>query len=146
MPKPSSRSSRRSSTKQATPPTLSHAFLLAATKYAGSPALHYQQPNGHWLHYSWNEVRYNSIQFAKALLSQGFVPGDQVAIVGGTSPSWYFAYFGCILAGGVAVGMASPSEQALLLEASARFLVVDSFDQLNALAKPCIPQLEAIGI
>ncbi len=60
------------------------------------------------LQVSWKEVALQARRFAAGLLAKGIVPGDRVALVLPTAPSFVSAFFGILLARAVPVPLYPP--------------------------------------
>ena len=88
---------------------------------------------------TWGEWAEASRRFAAALLADGLLPGDAVAVLAGTSTLWPVADLGVLLAGGVSVGLYPTSAPAqvrqIVDDCGARVLVVDDAAQLAKAAE-----------
>ena len=88
---------------------------------------------------TWGEWAEASRRFAAALLADGLLPGETVAILAGTSTLWPVADLGVLLAGGVSVGLYPTSAPAqvrqILGDCGARVMVVDDAAQLAKAAE-----------
>ncbi|CAK4110943.1 unnamed protein product [Aphanomyces euteiches] len=129
--------------------TFTSIFLETSSKFANQAALHYKR-DGKWHEYTWNDYRIKSFRFAKALLSQGFERFETIGICGFNASEWFFSYVGCILAGGVSLGIyttnSAAASQYMCEHAETRFVVVDSVEQLEKFASIAnnLPKLKGI--
>lgn len=89
-------------------------------------------------------------QVARALVADGFEPGDKVAVLGFNRPEWTLSAVGAMAAGGAGVGVyttSSPDQVGYVLHHSrARVVVVENARQLAKLEKvrDALPHLRQI--
>jgi long-chain acyl-CoA synthetase len=104
-------------------------FRECADRWPGNIALEIQ--HGDSLEsYTYSQLRQNAESIGNWLTQNGFRPGDRAAILADNHPRWVMAYFGIIVAGGVAVPLdtaLSPAQVGKLIKDSgATFLFVGS--------------------
>lgn len=126
--------------------TLLAAFAARATASADAPALH--SLDGESLSWSaWAEAAW---YLGGALVEQGVMPGDRVAILASNRPLWPIADLGILLIGGISVGLyptSAPAQIAeVLADSGARVLIVDSQAQASKLdgLRTTLPALERV--
>ncbi|OQR85535.1 long-chain-fatty-acid-CoA ligase, partial [Achlya hypogyna] len=112
---------------------------------------HYKK-DGVWHAYTWQEYSDKAHQFAKALVHHGFDRFDTIAISGFNSTEWFFAYMGCVLAGGAATGIYTTNSAAACQyvcdNSKARVVVCDGVDQLTKFVSIVdqLPALQALVV
>ena len=102
-------------------------FRAACAKYGDRIAFQAQSKGGQYDRLSFTELGARADGFAATLLSLGLQAGDRVGIVCENRLEWPLAYYGIVIAGGVAVPIYTelPASEidSLLTRAGARFLV-----------------------
>jgi len=99
--------------------------LAAAAEAPGELGLTFVDAREHDERLSWTEVQRRAKRVAGALIERGIRPGDRVAIVLPTAPSFVDAFFGALLAGAVPVPLYPPVRLGRIAEyhaATARML------------------------
>lgn len=86
--------------------TLAEAFVLAAERT--DIRLHFWEGPGDFEAFGYDELAKGAEEVAGALQHAGLKPGERVAIVLPTAPSFYHAFFGVILAGAVPSALYPP--------------------------------------
>jgi long-chain acyl-CoA synthetase len=121
----------------------------ARARYDGKLAFQARSGDGFCARASFAEVCARAESFGGALLEFGLNTGDRVGIVCENRLEWPIAYYGIILAGGVAVPIyaALPGEemQSLLTRVGPRFLVA-SVDVLRRLPASCASIERVFGV
>ncbi|MFK7991503.1 MAG: long-chain fatty acid--CoA ligase [Sandaracinaceae bacterium] len=84
--------------------TVGEMFWLRAARSASSPAIHYKD-GGAWKTLSWSDLYDQAARVAGGLRRLGVRPGERVAILGPTQPSWARFDLGAQLAGCVSLGI-----------------------------------------
>ncbi len=117
--------------------TIPHRLLERAREQGDRPAL-WHQHDGVWRAIGWREYADRCRAFAGALLAEGNVPGDAVAIMGNNCPEWLIADLGAMFARGVAAGIyqTSTPEQAAYVagHCEAKVVVVEDAEQYRKIA------------
>jgi long-chain acyl-CoA synthetase len=119
------------------PPTLREVFLVGRG-FGERTFLVYEDERA-----SFEAFAKASIVFAHELQTLGLAKGDRVAIAMRNVPEWPVAFFGTILAGGVAVPLnawsTGPELEYMLVDSGARLAVADAerFDRLKAHLDAC---------
>lgn len=107
--------------------TVADMFRAACVKYGGRIAFQAHSKGGQYDRLSFTELGERADGFAATLLSLGLQAGDRVGIVCENRLEWPIAYYGIVIAGGVAVPIYTelPASEIgrLLTRAGARFLV-----------------------
>ena len=118
--------------------------------------LHLRQDEGRVRSISYGELESAASEVARGLLAQGLRPAQTVAVMLPTSPEFFFAFLGIILAGGIPVPIYPPAradqieeyaqrQTKLLRNAEARVLItVREARTLARLLEPGIPSLRSV--
>ncbi|XP_030377133.1 long-chain-fatty-acid--CoA ligase heimdall [Scaptodrosophila lebanonensis] len=131
------------------PQTLPEFFGAVCSKYAKSPALVFETPDG-WTTLSYEEYERKVRQSALMLLHVGLEPRTSIGILAFNCPEWFYAELGAIHAGGILAGIyPSNSAEAVhhVLETSeATVCVVDDDKQMAKLRaiKERLPRLKSV--
>lgn len=109
-----------------TPLTIREMLADSRARYAGKVA-YQQKAGGKWEQLTFDEVWRNANDFAAGLVTLGLKKGDRVAICCENGLDWTVAYYGMVLAGGVAVplytDLRAPEIQQLVQRVGAQFFV-----------------------
>uniref|UniRef100_A0A3P9A324 long-chain-fatty-acid--CoA ligase n=2 Tax=Esox lucius TaxID=8010 RepID=A0A3P9A324_ESOLU len=131
------------------PMTVHQMFLETVENYGDLPALS-SKKDGQWVTLTWREYYQQCRAAAKSFLKLGLERYHGVGILGFNSPEWFISDIGCILAGGLAVGIyTTNSPEACLYVAEnceANVLVVENHKQLLKILqiRDKLPHLKAI--
>ncbi|KAG9354120.1 hypothetical protein JZ751_012244, partial [Albula glossodonta] len=131
------------------PMTIYQMFQETVRNYGGRPALAAKK-DGNWEMLTYREYYRQCRAAAKSFLKLGLERYHGVGILGFNSPEWFIADIGCILAGGLAVGIYvtnSPEAcQYVANNCEANVLVVENHKQLIKIlkVKDQLPHLKAI--
>lgn len=99
---------------------------------------------------TWREWHNESLCFANALVHQGIMPGESVAILAGNHEVWPVADLGALMAGAISVGVYPTSSvvqvHEILNDCAARVVVVDTDEQLAKVleVRSALPNLKAV--
>jgi len=84
-----------------------------AEKYPNEAAISSKDENGNWDTTTWSEFKDDVVALSKALIANGFDPGDKLSIYSYNRKEWYSAYSAANMCNGAAVGVyhtCSPEE------------------------------------
>ena len=84
-----------------------------AEKYPNEAAISSKDENGNWDTTTWSEFKDDVVALSKALIANGFGPGDKLSIYSYNRKEWYSAYSAANMCNGAAVGVyhtCSPEE------------------------------------
>ncbi|MBC8215599.1 MAG: long-chain fatty acid--CoA ligase [Candidatus Marinimicrobia bacterium] len=114
--------------------TIPQLFKDVVEKYKSRTALRYKEL-GIWHDVSWEEYYLRAQKMSAALIENGLKKGDKVAIIGDNSKEWVTIDLGCLLAGGVTVGIYSTSAwqqcEYIVNHSESVFLFVENEEQLD---------------
>lgn len=101
---------------------------------SGSRRAYSHSKGGRWQDVTWTAMGTEVDEVGHGLLALGLEAGETVAILGETRPEWCNCDLAVLAAGGRSVGIyqteSAANTQHILLDANARFLFVDSLEQL----------------
>ncbi|XP_028270315.1 long-chain-fatty-acid--CoA ligase ACSBG2-like isoform X2 [Parambassis ranga] len=132
-----------------TPITVHQLFLETVEKAGDHQALVFKK-DGQCVTLTWREYYEQSRAAAKSFLKLGLERYHGVGILGFNSPEWFISDVGCILAGGLAVGIYTTNSpeacQYVAANCEANVLVVENHKQLEKIlqVKDHLPHLKAI--
>ncbi|XP_048845455.1 long-chain-fatty-acid--CoA ligase ACSBG2-like [Brienomyrus brachyistius] len=133
----------------APPLTVMQMFQETVASHGHLPALVFKQ-GGQWVTLSYMEYYQQCRAAAKSFLKLGLERYHGVGILGFNSPEWFIADIGCIMAGGLAVGIYTTNSaeacQYVADNCDANILVVENHKQLVKIlkVKDQLPHLKAI--
>ncbi|MFT7796920.1 long-chain-fatty-acid-CoA ligase ACSBG2-like [Arapaima gigas] len=132
-----------------TPMTVMQMFQETVANYGHLPALVYKQ-QGQWEMLTYKEYYQQCRMAAKSFLKLGLERYHGVGILGFNSQEWFIADIGCIMSGGLAVGIYTTNSpeacQYVANHCEANILVVENHKQLDKIlkVKDQLPYLKAI--
>ena len=113
--------------------TLNELFQRRVEASSSRRAYSYSK-GGRWLDVTWTTMGGLVDETANGLMALGLRPGDTVAILGETRPEWCNCDLAVLAAGGRSVGIyqteSAANTQHILVDANARFVLVDTLEQL----------------
>ena len=116
------------------------AFLSKVEASPSAPYLH-QPVDGNWTTYSFAEVDAMARKIAAALLDQGFVAGDRIALLGKNSAEWLITDIAIMMAGMVSVPIYSTAGvdtiSYILKFSEAKAVFVGKLDDTTAASQCC---------
>jgi long-chain acyl-CoA synthetase len=130
-------------------PTIGWQILAAAERYPGEVALR-APADGRWVDTTYAELATAAGEIARGLIAEGIRPGDRVAILGSTRPTWTLVDCAAMLAGATVVPLYqtnSPEECEYVLEHSgSRVVVCEDAEQLAKVqaVRDGLPDLEHV--
>ena len=136
--------------------TLLDVLFLYGEKAPTKAHVYFQAEDGHEDIITYGQLLQTSLQLAKGLVSEGLKEGETVAIMQPTSPNFFYAFFGTLLAGGIPVPIYPPfrmhmleayakTEAHILNNAEVRFLITfEEAETLSRLLKTFVPSLKRI--
>ncbi len=114
--------------------TIPQLFKDVVERHASRTAIRYKEL-GIWHDISWDEYYFRARKMSAALIENGLKKGDKVAIIGDNSKEWITIDLGCMLAGGVTVGIYSTSAwqqcEYIVNHSESVFLFVENEEQLD---------------
>ena len=117
-------------------PTFPRLLAKHAAERPGAPAIR-EKDLGIWQAWSWSRLRDEVVAIAAALESEGFGPGDHLAVIGENRPRLYAAMIAAQLLRGIPVPMYQDAIAAemtyVLRDAEVRFAVVEDQEQVDKL-------------
>lgn len=109
-----------------------------------------QPVNGQWHDFSWREVDDQARRLASALLAQGCVPGDRVALLSKNCAEWFICDLAIMMAGLISVPLyplQSADSIAYVLEhAQCKVILLGKLDDAEKLEAGIGPQLTRIAL
>ncbi len=131
--------------------TIRDIFLTRVCETPNNNAMCYEE-SGQWKTLSWQDYSERVDKFAKALIFQGVMSGDKVALIGSNTPDWFIADMAIMTMGATTVPVyaTSSGEQIryILNHSDSRIFVVEDvayFQRIENLIDK-IPQLERIVV
>lgn len=132
------------------PQTLPQLFLTHCRKYGDQRIAMREKDRGIWKSYTWGHYEAKVKSLCLFLVSEGFKPGDKVALLGENKPEVYWAELAAQAACGAAVGVfsdCSPNEVKFFVNhADVSFLFAHDQEQIDKIleAKAEMPQLKRV--
>jgi long-chain acyl-CoA synthetase len=109
-----------------------------------------QPVNGQWHDFTWRQVDEQARRLASALLAQGCVPGDRVALLSKNCAEWFISDLAIMMAGLISVPLyplQSAESIAYVLEhAQCRVILLGKLDDAEKLEAGIGPQLTRIAL
>lgn len=85
--------------------TIQEALRLCSEQFRGKTLYRSAGPEEVWRSTTYDSFMDTALRVARAVIDEGVMPGQKVALMAGNSPLWTAAYSGILLAGAVAVPM-----------------------------------------
>lgn len=136
--------------------TLVNLLLLYGERAPNKPHVFFQKEDGQEEIITYGQVLQTSLRVAFSLRERGLRPAETVAIMLPTTPDFFYAFFGVLLAGGVPVPIYPPfrmhmleayakTEARILRNAEVRFLITfDQAEKLSRLLQGFVPSLKEV--
>lgn len=136
--------------------TLVNLLLTYGERAPNKPHVFFQKENGQEEVITYGRVLEASMRVASGLRERGLKPAETVAIMLPTTPDFFYAFFGVLLAGGVPVPIYPPfrmhmleayakTEARILRNAEVRFLITfDEAQKLSLLLQGFVPSLKEV--
>lgn len=136
--------------------TLTEVLLLFGEKAADKPHIYFQNEDGQEEVITYKKLLGESLKIAAAMRARGLKEGETVAIMQPSHPSFFYTFFGTLLAGGIPVPIYPPFrmhmlfdyaklESRILRNAEVRMLVTfEEAEKLSHLLKVFVPSLKHV--
>lgn len=136
--------------------TLIDVLLLYANEAPNKEHIYFQNEDGHEEIITYGQLLESSLSVARGLHELGLKEGETVAIMQPTHPSFFYTFFGTLLAGGIPVPIYPPfrkhmleayakTEARILRNAGVRILVTfEQAENLSRLLKAFVPSLRHV--
>lgn len=136
--------------------TLIDLLLLYGEKSPGKQHIFFQHENGQEEIITYGQLLESSLRVAAGLTEIGLKPGEAVSIMLPTTPGFFYAFYGVLLAGGVPVPIYPPfrmhmletyakTEARILRNAEVRIMITfEQAEKLSRLLQGFVPSLKAV--
>jgi long-chain acyl-CoA synthetase len=130
--------------------TLPKVLKAHAEKFGDRKVAMLKKNFGIWNKYTWKDVYEHVKRVSLGLISLGFKPGDNVAIIGDNDPQWYWAEYAAQAAGGSATGLFVDAHYAevqyIIDHSDARFVFAKDQEQVDKVltVRDRLPRIEKI--